>query len=168
MKLRYFRSVEIPDELEDVFKALEDILQQEHGIDGAHRIASASQAGMMSAEDKIKLDKLSSGTVSEESSTIIVNNTGGTPTGGTGETSNIFNFQQKLYIEVDNVSGVTFTFSVPYAGINLYTCHIACTKGDGGSFRSVGYKRTKTPTAVTVIPVESGATVKIVCYAIPT
>jgi hypothetical protein len=166
-KLKYFNSVKVPENLLEVFQALEDILQQEHGVDGGHRLASTTQAGMISADDKKKLDSLSVNTTSQTITVVSGTGTGGVTTGEGGTGGTIFNPQFKVATGVNNSTGVTFTFTTPYTGVNLYTCHVSCTKGDGGGFRNVGYKRTKTQDYVTVIPVENDCTVEIICYAIP-
>ena len=62
-RLGYFTSVEVPKELIDAFKSLEDILQSQHGVDGKHPVVNNSQDGFMTANDKRKLDELISGTV---------------------------------------------------------------------------------------------------------
>lgn len=57
-RLSYFSSVEVPKELEDIFRSLEDILQVQHGTDGRHPLATPAQDGFLTADDKRKIDKL--------------------------------------------------------------------------------------------------------------
>lgn len=54
----YFSSMK-SSTLEELHKTLEEILQQEHGVDGRHQTVTISQDGFMTAADKKKLDNLS-------------------------------------------------------------------------------------------------------------
>jgi hypothetical protein len=76
-RLRYFNTVEVPEELVETFRNLEDILQTQHGIDGRHPLVSPSEDGFMTAEDKQRLEALwkQSGGIQDET-----NNAGGTTT----------------------------------------------------------------------------------------
>lgn len=164
-RLRYFTSISVPEDLEEVFQALEDILQSEHGVGGEHRIASQEQSGMMTAEDKKKLDSI---TIDEKTQTVVVNVTNPPSADyGTGTGTGVFNPQYLVQSGVNNTTGVTLEFTQAYSAVNKFTCHVSCTKGDGTTFRNVGYRRTKTANLVTVIPVENDCTVEIICYAIP-
>ncbi len=56
MKLKYFQSIDIPDnqpELYKVMSQLESLLQVEHGIDG-----KLSNGNLVSNDDKLKLEAL--------------------------------------------------------------------------------------------------------------
>ncbi len=55
--LKYFTSVAI-DDPKEAMKGLEDVLQQEHGTDGKHPIASLANAGFISANDYKKLQNV--------------------------------------------------------------------------------------------------------------
>jgi hypothetical protein len=59
-RLGFLTSVRLPDDpkIHDTFRDLEDLLQQEHGSDGKHPVASESQAGFISAEDLQKLNRM--------------------------------------------------------------------------------------------------------------
>ena len=59
--MSYFSSMK-SSTLEELAKSLEDILQQEHGVDGRHQTVTPSQDGFMTAADKKKLDGLSAPT----------------------------------------------------------------------------------------------------------
>jgi hypothetical protein len=84
--LSYFRSVSVPKDLLDTFQQLESLLQNEHGVDGRHPLATSSEDGFMSARDKAKLDKLLSTTTltSKDSTTVIISGGGGGGGGGGG------------------------------------------------------------------------------------
>ncbi len=59
-KLKYFTSVRLPDtkDTHDTFADIEDLLQQEHGVDGKHPTASESQSGFISPVDMQKLNQM--------------------------------------------------------------------------------------------------------------
>lgn len=59
-KMKYFTSVNLPDnkDTHQTFSDIEDLLQQEHGIDGRHPVATESQAGFISHIDIQKLNRI--------------------------------------------------------------------------------------------------------------
>ena len=79
--MNYFHSLDKAS-LESFASSLEDILQQEHGVDGRHQLATESSDGFMTASDKKKLNKLlgTSELTSKDSTVIVFPGGGGSPT----------------------------------------------------------------------------------------
>lgn len=59
-RMRYFTSVNLPDDqnTHQTFSDIEDLLQQEHGVDGRHPTATESQSGFISPTDMQKLNRI--------------------------------------------------------------------------------------------------------------
>lgn len=58
MNLNFFKSVPVTKDTKEVMEALEQVLQQEHGNDGKHRIASKSQSGFASTDHIQKIEEM--------------------------------------------------------------------------------------------------------------